>query len=86
MRRPLGIRVTERLITVEELVDWISRPDAEVALVGTAAVLEPVGTLVVDGRRHTVGTAGINRVVERLRHMLIAVQTGDAPFVFDEAS
>lgn len=81
----LGIGVTERPITVEELVDWISRPDAEVALVGTAAVLAPVGTIVVDGRRHNVGTAGFNRVIERLRHTLIAVQTGDQPFVFDEA-
>jgi len=79
----LGIRVTERTITVDQLTEWISRPDAEVALVGTAAVLAPVGTVVVDGIRHTVGTASARHVVERLRDTLIAVQTGRTPLVLE---
>ena len=59
---------------------------AELALTGTAAVVAPVGTLVVDGQAHAVGTAGRAPRTDELRTGLIDIQigraasTGDAGF------
>ncbi len=73
-----GWRVTEREITVDEVAAWIARPGAELALTGTAAVVAPVGTLVVDGVAHPVGSGAAPRTNE-LRDALIAIQTGRTP-------
>ena len=45
-------------MTVADVVEWIARPGAELALTGTAAVVASVGTLVVDGVALPVGTPG----------------------------
>ena len=75
----LGWRVEERDVTVADCVEWIARPGAELALTGTAAVVAPVGTLVVDGVAHPVGTPGVDPRTDELRHALVAIQTGRAP-------
>lgn len=80
LARHLGWSVDEREVTVDECVQWIARPSAELALSGTAAVVAPVGTLVVDGRAHPVGTPGEAPHTAALRAALIDIQTGRATF------
>ena len=72
----LGYRVEERTVTVDELLAWAARPDAEAALSGTAAALSPVGQLVLDGERIAVGTGEVGPNAVRLRDALREVQTG----------
>ena len=57
LARHLGWSVEEREVSLAELVEWIARPSAELALTGTAAVVAAVGTLVVDGTPLAVGTS-----------------------------
>jgi branched-chain amino acid aminotransferase len=78
----LGWRVTERTVTVDDVVAWIARPGAELALTGTAAVVASVGTLVVDGTPRPVGTPGASPRTDELRAALIAIQTGRTPFAW----
>jgi len=79
LARHRGWEVEERELDVAECVEWVGRPDAELALSGTAAVVASVGTLVVDGGAHRVGSGPAPRTAE-LRAALIDVQTGRAPF------
>ena len=79
----LGWRVSEREVTVADVVEWIARPGAELALTGTAAVVASVGTLVVDGTALPVGTPpGTTASTDRLRAALLDIQTGRAPFAW----
>ena len=80
LARHLGWTVEERELTVEECVEWVARPQAELALTGTAAVVAPVGTLVVDGVAHPVGTTGRSPRTDELRAALCDIQTGRATF------
>lgn len=75
----LGYEVEERTLTLDELVAWAGRPDAEAALSGTAAALSPVGQLVVDGERIDVGSGDVGPHTVRLRDALREVQTGVRP-------
>jgi branched-chain amino acid aminotransferase len=85
--RSLGWTVEERTVTVDECIEWTARPGTEIGLMGTAAVMATVGTLVVDGVAHEVGrTAGVDgrmSRVDELRRRLGDIQTGVTPFDFD---
>ena len=61
-------------------MEWIARPHAELALSGTAAVVAPVGTLVVDGQPLPVGARGEWPRTAELRAALIDIQIGRASF------
>lgn len=69
-----GMKVDERVVSVDDLVAW-SR-SGEVALSGTAAVLAPVGTLVLEGEDVIVGDGGAGRTTLELRQALIDTQIG----------
>ncbi len=73
----LGYEVEERHISTDELVEWSQQ--GEVFLSGTAAVVAPVGTIVVGDQRLTVrdGQPGSNTL--RIRQALTDLQVGDAP-------
>lgn len=75
----LGYQIEERPVSIDELVTWAGRPDAEAALSGTAAALSPVGQLVVDGERIAVGSGEVGPHAVRLRDALREVQTGARP-------
>jgi len=77
LARELGYQVEERSITVEEVLAWAA--DGEAALMGTAAVLAGVGTLLCEGVATRVGEGKVGPNTERLRQALIAVQRGEAP-------
>ena len=72
-----GYEIEERDLTVDEIVT--RAPDVEMALSGTAAVLAPVGALVVDGTRVAVGDGSPGPRTTKLREALLAVQRGEAP-------
>ena len=71
-----GYNVEERTLTVEELRGKLD--SAECALSGTAAVLAPVGALVIDGERLTVRDGGPGPRTAALREALTALQRGQA--------
>jgi branched-chain amino acid aminotransferase len=75
--REQGYDVDERDVTVEELVE--RAPQVEMALSGTAAVLAPVGALVHEGERLTVGDGSPGPNTTKLRETLQTVQRGETP-------
>ncbi|MCB1001643.1 MAG: branched-chain-amino-acid transaminase [Acidimicrobiales bacterium] len=79
--RSLGWTVEERTVTVDEVAAWAARPGAEIGLMGTAAVIAQVGTLVVGDRRIELAAQEPSKLVE-LRRTLGEIQTGARPFTF----
>lgn len=82
LARHLDWNVEERPVSVEELVKWCVRPNAEAALAGTAAILGGVGTLIVRGEDVTVGTGETGAATKLLRNMLTEIQVGKRSFDF----
>lgn len=78
LARDRGMTVSERQLTVDELLERAAKPGAEAALSGTAAVLTPVGTLIHDGKEHTVGTGQGGPTTNALRQALNEIQWGQA--------
>jgi branched-chain amino acid aminotransferase len=80
LARHRGLGVEERHVTVDELAGKVDQ--AEAALAGTAAVLAPVGRLVIKGAQVQVrdGTPGPHTVA--LRDALLAIQRAEAPDEF----
>lgn len=74
--RDLGMRVEERRISVEELLDWCA--EGELALSGTAAVLSSVGALVTPEGRVQVRDGQPGPATRRLREALLGIQRGSA--------
>jgi branched-chain amino acid aminotransferase len=79
--RSLGWTVEERTVTVDDCIEWTSRPTGEIGLMGTAAVIAQVGTLVVGDQRLDLAPQPDSRLVE-LRRALGEIQTGARPFSF----
>lgn len=73
----MGMDVEERSLSVDDLLDWATH--GEVALAGTAAILAPVGTLVVGGEEVQVGSGGVGETTLALRQALIDVQIAKVP-------
>jgi len=78
LARDLGMTVSERDLTVDELLERAVKPGAEAALSGTAAVLAPVGTLIHNGQEYKVGTGEPGSTTARLRQALNDIQWGKA--------
>ncbi|MDY6890499.1 MAG: branched-chain amino acid aminotransferase [Pseudomonadota bacterium] len=78
LARDMGMTVSERPLSVEELLERSAHPECEAALSGTAAVLTAVGTLIYKGREYTVGNGGIGATTLRLRRALNDIQWGKA--------
>jgi branched-chain amino acid aminotransferase len=76
LARDLGMTVSERDLTVDELLTRATKPGAEAALSGTAAVLAPVGTLIHQGKEYSVGNGQPGTTTARLRQTLNAMQWG----------
>lgn len=74
----MGMTVSERNLTVTELLERASKPETEAALSGTAAVLTPVGTLIHDGQEISVGDGQHCEKTMKLRQALNDIQWGKA--------
>lgn len=77
LARDLGYGIEERIVTVEETLEWVATGEA--ALSGTAAVLAGVGTLIWQGREVTVADGDVGPVTRALRAALVDVQRGVTP-------
>ena len=78
LAKDMGMKVHERELTVEELLERAAKPNCEAALSGTAAVLAPVGTLIYQGKEFAVGHGGVGETTRQLRQALNAIQWGQA--------
>ena len=72
----MGYEVEERPIAIDELSEWAAHGEA--FLSGTAAVLAPVGTMLVDGRELTVGDGQPGPNTMKLRQALVDIAGGHA--------
>ncbi|MBX2838896.1 MAG: branched-chain amino acid aminotransferase [Gammaproteobacteria bacterium] len=70
------MKVSERDITIEELIDRAANPECEAGLAGTAAVLTAVGTYIHDGKEVAVGSGKPGPKIRQLREELNAIQWG----------
>jgi branched-chain amino acid aminotransferase len=77
LARDMGFGVDERIVTVEETLEWVA--GGEAALSGTAAVLAGVGTLIWQDREIRVGDGQVGSVTQALRAALVDVQRGVTP-------
>lgn len=76
--RDMGMKVSERNFTVDELIERAQKPGTEAALSGTAAVLTPVGTLIHNGQEIRVGSGEAGATTMKLRQALNDIQWGKA--------
>lgn len=78
LARDRGMKVSERELTVDELLERAAKPGTEAALSGTAAVLTPVGTLIHNGKEYQVGSGEAGSTTNALRQALNDIQWGKA--------
>ena len=76
--KDLGMKVSERELSVEELLERAAKPSCEAALSGTAAVLAPVGTLIHNNKEFSVGSGKPGETTLKLRKALNDIQWGKA--------
>lgn len=78
LARDMGMTVSEREISVQELIERSSKPNCEAALSGTAAVLAPVGTFIHDGKEYPIGNGNEGPLTAKLRQAMNDIQWGVA--------
>jgi len=76
LARENGMTVSERELSVTEVLERAANPACEAALSGTAAVLAPVGTLIFNDQEHCVGSGELGPITRQLRNQLNAIQWG----------
>ena len=74
----MGMTVSERNLTVSELLERSAKPGVEAALSGTAAVLTPIGTFIHNGKEYKVGSGEAGPTTQKLRQALNDIQWGKA--------
>nr|WP_067286516.1 branched-chain amino acid aminotransferase [Marinobacterium profundum] len=78
LARDRGMKISERALSIDELLERAAKPGCEAALSGTAAVLAPVGTLIYHGKEYPVGNGGVGTTTVKLRQALNDIQWGKA--------
>jgi len=74
MGKDMGYKVTERDLSIEEVIDWVK--DGEAALSGTAAVLAGIGSFVYRGETISCGNGEIGPNTLKLRQALVDIHGG----------
>lgn len=75
--KDLGYKVTERLLSVDELLSALKDGSLEEAWgCGTAAVVSPIGRLAFGDEEYTVGEGKIGEVTQKLYDILTGIQWG----------
>ena len=73
----LGYKVSERLLSVDELMSAIENGKLEEAWgCGTAAVVSPIGRLMYNGVEHIINDEKIGEVTQKLYDVLTGIQWG----------
>ena len=80
LMRAWGMRVSERPITIDEVVSAAHKGTLKEAwATGTAAVISPVGELAYKGERIVVNGGRIGTLSQRLYDTIVSIQYGMAP-------
>ena len=75
----MGIKVEERLLSVDELADAVKTGALKEAWgCGTAAVVSPIGELRMDDVKYQIADGGIGKLTQKLYDTLTAIQWGHA--------
>ncbi len=75
--RDMGYRVSERLLSLDELLSAMKDGSLKEAWgCGTAAVVSPIGKLAYGDKEYTVGNGGIGEVTQKLYDLLTGIQWG----------
>ena len=75
--RSWGYKVSERLLSVDELLEACEKGTLEEAWgTGTAAVVSPIGQLYYEGKAYTVSNNLIGEVTQKLYDTLTGIQWG----------
>ena len=75
--KSLGYKVTERLLSVDELFDALKSGRLEEAWgTGTAAVVSPIGRLMYNGEEFVINGEKIGEVTQKLYDILTGIQWG----------
>jgi branched-chain amino acid aminotransferase len=78
--RSWGMRVSERLISIDEIFAAADQGNlAEMWGTGTAAVVSPVGRLGYKGRDIVINDGRTGALTQKLYDTIVAIQYGDAP-------
>jgi branched-chain amino acid aminotransferase len=78
--RRWGLRVSERQVSIDEVVEAHGRGRLEeVWGTGTAAVISPVGELAYKGKKMVINEGRIGPLTQRLYDAIVAIQYGRAP-------
>jgi branched-chain amino acid aminotransferase len=81
--RGLGYKVTERLFSVEELVAALKDGTLEEAWgCGTAAVVSPIGKLMIEDVEYSINNEQIGEVTKKLYDILTGIQWGKVEDTF----
>ena len=82
--KSLGYKVTERLLSVDELVDAMKSGALEEAWgCGTAAVVSPIGKLAYGDNEYVIGGGKIGEVTQKLYDILTGIQWGKVDDTFN---
>jgi branched-chain amino acid aminotransferase len=75
--KDLGYKVSERLLSVDELIDALKNGKLEEAWgCGTAAVVSPIGRLMYEGVEYTINGEKIGDATKKLYDILTGIQWG----------
>jgi branched-chain amino acid aminotransferase len=78
-----GIKVTERAISIDEVIDGVKSGDMkEVFGTGTAAVISPVGEISFKDDDHRVGNGGVGEWSHKFYEEIVGIQYGERPDPF----
>lgn len=77
--RDWGMKVSERPIAIEEVLDAAKSGRLEMWGTGTAAVISPVGELGYKGERYVINGGKTGELTQKLYDTIVGIQYGTAP-------
>ncbi len=80
MARDWGLKVTERRISIDEVLEGLKKGRLKECFgTGTAAVISPVGCLAYKGKEYVINEGKTGPLAQRLFDALTGIQYGDRP-------
>ncbi|MEE9320458.1 MAG: branched-chain amino acid aminotransferase [Granulosicoccus sp.] len=76
LARDNGMSISERELSIDELLERSCHPDCEAGLTGTAAVVAAVGTFIYRDKEYRVGSGQPGKKMRNLRKQLNDIQWG----------
>src|SRR5262249_20718809 len=77
--RGWGMKVSERPVSIDEVIEAAKADRLEMWGTGTAAVISPVGELGFKGERYVIGGGRTGSLTQRLYDTIVGIQYGTEP-------